>query len=288
MTEPTPVHRVTRAVLWGDVVVTFIAGFALYALARRAETGFAWTIKAPITAAFLGAGYWGAMVSLALAAMTREWQRVRIAFVIGMVLTTLMLVPTFVYLDQFHLGAGSARQKELAWFWLVLYLVQPLVVVAIFVWQERAGGRQEREVEEPLLGWFRLAVLGHGLGLTAVAVALWPIRADGFWPWSLPDLGAAAIAVWIVTFAAGTAWSLREGDWRRARVVFPAYLAFLTLLLLAALRFSDAFDGGAWQTWTWLGTIALSIALLGGGAVQQELISRRRAELSAVPAGEPA
>jgi hypothetical protein len=69
---------------------------------------------------------------------------------------------------------------------------------------------------------------------------------------------------------------LYERDWRRARIVFPSYLTFLVLLLLAAARFSDAFDGGAWQTWTWLGTIVLSLGVLGGGALQHELVSRRR------------
>ena len=117
--------------------------------------------------------------------------------------------------------------------------------------------------------------------LTAVAVAIWPVRADGFWPWSLPDLGAGAIAVWIVTFAAGAAWSLREGDWRRSRLAFPPYLAFLVLLLLAALRFSEGLDAGAWETWTWVGAVVLSFVVLAVGAVQQELIARRR--LTAAP-----
>jgi hypothetical protein len=283
MSAPTRVHPIARAVLWGDVVVTFLSGLALYPLARRADTSFAWTIKAPITAAFLGAGYWGAMLGITIAAMTREWQRVRIVFVIGTVLTTLMLIPTFVYIDQFHLDEGSARAKQLAWFWLILYLVQPPVVFTLFVLQERAGGRRERDVEEPLLGWFRWAVLAQAIGLAAVAVALWPLRADGFWPWALPDLGAAAVAVWIITFAAGLGWCLYERDWRRARVVFPAYLAFLLLLLVAAARFSDAFDGGAWQTWAWLAVTTLSLAVLGAGAVQHELISRRRAKTAGSP-----
>jgi hypothetical protein len=281
MSAATPVHKATRAVLWIVALATFIAGLALYPLARSADTSFAWTIKAPITAAFIGAGYWGALVGLVSAAMTREWQRVRIVFVVGIALTTLMLLPTFIYLDQFHLDEGSGPQKRLAWFWLVLYLSQPLVLGVAFALQERAGGRSEHEVEEPLLGWLRLALLAHALGLIAVAVAVWPVRADGFWPWSLPDLGAGAIAVWIAMFAIGSAWCLRERDWRRCRVVFPAYLTFLILLLVAAAWFSDAFDGGAWQTWTWLGAIVLSLSLLGGGALQQERISRRRA---AVPA----
>ena len=181
-----------------------------------------------------------------------------------------MLLPTFVYLDQFHLDEGSAAAKRIAWLWVVLYLVQPVVVLAIFVLHERAGGRHEREVVEPLLPWLRLVVGALAIGLLAVAVALWPLRADGFWPWPLTDLGAGAMATWLVAFAAGAAWTLREADWRRVRIAFPVNIVFLVLLLVAALRFSDAFDGGAWQTWTWVGAIVLSIGLLTLGALQQE------------------
>lgn len=275
MSASTRVFPITKIVLWGDVVVTLIAGIALYPLAHTADTDFAWTIKTPISAAFLGAGYWGAMVGLVLAAMTQEWQRVRVVFVIGIVLTTLMLLPTFVYLDQFHLDGGSPAATRLAWFWLILYLVQPLTLTAVFIWQEREGGQHEYAVEEPLLSWLRVLLAAHAFGLAVVALALWPLRADRFWPWSLPDLAAGAIAVWLATFAAAAAWCLREGDWRRVRLIFPAYLTFLLLLCLATLRFSESFDGSAWQTWTWLCALVLSFVLLGAGAVQQELRLRR-------------
>ena len=95
------------------------------------------------------------------------------------------------------------------------------------------------------------------------------------------------MATWLVAFAAGAAWTLREADWRRVRIAFPVSIAFLVLLLVAALRFSDAFDGGAWQTWTWVGAIVLSIALLTLGSLQQERVSRRRAVETAAVA-EPA
>jgi hypothetical protein len=81
---------------------------------------------------------------------------------------------------------------------------------------------------------------------------------------------------WLLTFAAAAAWCLREGDWLRARVVVPAYLS-LVLLALAALRFSETFDGGAWQTGTWLGAIGLSFVALSAAALQQERAERRGA-----------
>jgi len=48
MSASTRLFPITRIVLWGDVVVTLIAGIALYPLAHTADTDFAWTIKTPI------------------------------------------------------------------------------------------------------------------------------------------------------------------------------------------------------------------------------------------------
>jgi uncharacterized integral membrane protein len=39
----------------------FIAGVQLFILSEQTEFYFAWTISLPLTAAFLGAGYWAAM-----------------------------------------------------------------------------------------------------------------------------------------------------------------------------------------------------------------------------------
>jgi hypothetical protein len=101
-------------VLWADVVVTLVAGLALYGLAPRADTDFAWTITAPVTAALLGAGYWGSAVSIALALRASAWARVRILFVTGFVLTALALVPTVVQLDELHLDDGSRTAQAFA------------------------------------------------------------------------------------------------------------------------------------------------------------------------------
>jgi hypothetical protein len=269
----TSQRGLARLVLWINLATVLVAGLGLYALAREADE-FAWTIKAPLTAAFLGAGYWGSALGVVAALRTSTWQRARIVFVLGAFLTVLALVFTLIYLDEFHLGEGSAVSRALAWFWLLLYLADPWLILAALFMYERTGGRHEYVVNEPILGWFRVVITVHVIALALVGVALWPIRADGFWPWTLPDIAAAAVGVWILTFAVGCAWALREGDWQRARPVFVAFLGFLVLLLLAALRFSEDLDRDAWQTWTYLGAILLSLVLLAAGTLRQEQIAR--------------
>jgi hypothetical protein len=56
------------------------------------------------------------------------------------------------------------------------------------------------------------------------------------WPWPVPALSAEVAGTWLLAFAAGFAWGLRERDWRRLAVAYPAYLAVLALAAVAALR----------------------------------------------------
>ena len=55
----------------------FIAGAQLFVLSEQTETYFAWTFGAPISAAFLGAGYWAAMFHAYSGARSKSWSFVR-------------------------------------------------------------------------------------------------------------------------------------------------------------------------------------------------------------------
>ncbi len=56
----TPVPRYTRAVYLLGVCLTLGTGIGLFAFPGRTPDYWAWTIKAPPTAVFFGAGYIGA------------------------------------------------------------------------------------------------------------------------------------------------------------------------------------------------------------------------------------
>src|SRR5205823_14649674 len=130
--------------------LVFIAGVQLFVLSTRTDNSFAWTIKVPLTAAFLGAGYWGSFPMITWSLRVREWQRVRIVVILALVLTTFTLIATLWRLDQFHLGVGSTGGRIAGWAWLVVYVTIPILLVAAFIRQERAEGSREYVVEEPL------------------------------------------------------------------------------------------------------------------------------------------
>ena len=73
----TPVGAFARAVFTVGVCVTLGTGIGLYAMPARTSDYWAWTINAPLSAAFFGSGYLGAATALFLASRASEWCRAR-------------------------------------------------------------------------------------------------------------------------------------------------------------------------------------------------------------------
>jgi len=77
-TEAAPVRELSlgmRGLLVAASVLVFLAGFQLFILTEQTEHYFARTIQPPLTAAFLGAGYWSSFLLEFLASRERIWAR---------------------------------------------------------------------------------------------------------------------------------------------------------------------------------------------------------------------
>src|SRR4029079_5847217 len=91
-----------------------------------AGESFAWTIRVPLTAAFIGAGYLaGAALGLGLVRRDGSGPRSRIVLATAFALVTTNLIATLRFTDDFHLASGSSRQVVTAWIWLVVYVALP-------------------------------------------------------------------------------------------------------------------------------------------------------------------
>jgi hypothetical protein len=131
----TPMLPFTRAVFIVGVCLTAGTGIGLFAIPDRTADYWAWTIKAPLTAAFFGAGYIGAAASFALAARTGEWRRTRAVTLAALTLTSLALLATLRNLGTFAHGSGGL-QEAVPWIWLVVYIALPPLLVSAFVLQD--------------------------------------------------------------------------------------------------------------------------------------------------------
>ncbi|MGY1601188.1 hypothetical protein [Geodermatophilus sp. SYSU D00815] len=257
-----------RALLVAFAVLTALAVGALYVLAGETDSAFAWTVQPPLTAAFLGAGYAAGFVLVLLSLRDPVWVNSRAAVLTILLFVVLTLIATLVHNDRFHYMAEFADRPPLAkgaaWFWLGVYVLVPVLMLVMLVFQERSPG-VDPPPRHPVPLFLRLALGAESLVLTVVGVALYaaPTTATTLWPWALTPLTARVVAAWLIAFGLATALAAVGGDLRRLRTAAIAYTVFGVLVLVALLRFAGTVD---WGDPTTLVFLVLAVAVVATGA----------------------
>lgn len=225
--------------------LSFLAGIQLYVFAERTDEFFAWTIAAPLSAAFSGSFYWSSVVIAAVSYPRREWARARVGLYGLVVFFWLTLAATLAHLDKFHLGAGETAARVSGWIWLVVYVVVPVFWVVAFVAQSRIEG-PDPPIEMPMPAVYRGALLVSGVALLIVGVVLLvaPGAAADIWPWPLTPLTSRASGGWLVGAGIVLATMWRERDFDRALPGAAFCTALSVLLAIALVRFSDTVEWG--------------------------------------------
>jgi hypothetical protein len=258
-----------RVLLAAFSVLTAMAVVALFILAEQTDETFAWTIQPPLTAAFLGAGYAAGCVLVALSLRDTVWARIRVALLTILVFVVITLAATLLHLDRFHFAAefagGPFISKAAAWFWLSVYVVVPLAMLALLLPQERAPG-QDPAPSAPVPVALRGLLGAESLVLTVVGAVLFvaPSTATWLWPWPLTPLTARIVAAWLVAFGVATALAAVAGDLERLRTAAIAYTTFGALVLVTVARFTGNFDWDDPPTWTLL---IVTAAMTATGAI---------------------
>lgn len=267
----------TRFVLCLGVALTIGTGVGLWLLPGKTESYWAWVIRAPLSAAFLGAGYAGAAASLGLALRFGRWTLARSSLVSALVLTTVALVATARHGETFLLGRGDLLPRAMAWVWLVVYVALPPLVAFAFLRQELGTGAGQTDRSLPLA---RASIAALALSGAAIAVPGVLLLADWApliraWPWPLAPLPAVLIGGWLLTAAVTFCWvAIRERDWARARASAAGAGVFGTLLLLAAIRLRSGFEHGI-AAEVYVVSLVGFLALLAAVAVAEERRARR-------------
>jgi hypothetical protein len=209
-------------------VLAAIAGTELFVGAAETDRFFSWTIDPPLTAAFMGAAYWAAMVLLAWAARQQSWARARTALPPVFTIAVLLLVATIIHLDRFHHDLFGR-------FWEAVYLlVVPLL--AYLIWSDlRLLGPAWRG-DRPLPGWLRAALGIQAAVMLGIGVALFvaPVGAASLWPWALTPLTGRAVGAFLVGFGVAAAFAAAENEIDRLQGAAFAYATLGALELAAA------------------------------------------------------
>jgi len=232
----------SRFVLFGLVLpLLFIAGVQLFVLAEQTETYFAWTFASPLAAAFMGAGYWSAMLHAYSGVRTKGWQYVRSSMPAALTATTLLTVTTFLHLDKFHLGSPLFITRFVTWVWIAVYVLVPPILAIAWIIQGRLPDANVKG-QNPLPVWMRggfalLAVfaLVAGLGLFLV-----PDNMSALWPWPVTPLAARAVSSWLCAFGVACATLTLENDIRHGAGTCSSLFAFCMLELIVVARYASA------------------------------------------------
>jgi hypothetical protein len=258
----------TRAGIWVLLVLAAANGLFLYFLPAQAETDYAWAIKPPVNAAFIGAGFLAGTLAtgLVLRYATR-WRTFSTLPIALWVLASSLLAATIIHNDRFKWDYAPT------WVWAFVYGAVPLAVPYLVARQRRIA--DEVPAADPRLRPLRVlsAIVGALLIAGAVALFVAPVELGQHWPWPLTPLLGRAVAAWYALF--GTMLlSCAVGLRRPAEAIIPyATLAAWSGLLLALplLHPDDVEGGGLW--------IALMLALLALSAYALRVALPARREL---------
>ena len=240
-----------RRMLYVAGCFVLIAGFQLFVLTDRTEDFFAWTIDPPLTAAFLGAGYWSSAILELGSARRPEWSGARLAMPTVLFFTTITLVLSLVHIDKFHTDSvfGIA--------WLVVYAAFPISMATILILQARAsGGDVPRRSSLPT--WMRLVLAVQAVILFALGAYLYaaPVDAASLWPWPLTPLTGRAVGAWLLGTGFIAAHVAIENARERVDIAQLSYAAFGVLQLVAVARYWDTPQWSALGAVVYLGFLA--------------------------------
>jgi hypothetical protein len=218
-----------------------------------------------MTAVFLGAAYWSAVLLELGGTRAPSWAQGRIAVPTVFVFTTLTLVATLVHLPLFHTGSEHGfLTRIVAWAWLAIYVAVPIAMVVItFVQQRSSVTDPPRARALPLTVRLTLIVLLAVFAVVGVGLFVAPDAAAGWWPWELTPLTARAVGAWLVGLAVAAGHALVENDVARLKPLGPTAVAFALFEGVALARYGTELHWAAPSAWVYVAGLAL---LLGVGS----------------------
>ena len=247
-----------RSILIAASILVLGVGFPLFLFPKNTDVDFAWTINPPIMAAALGASYLASSILEVLAARARIWINARVAVPAVLIFTVLTLGITLLHIDRFHLFANSLSARFVAWVWLAVYVIVPIIMGMAWFRQTRVRG-PDLPPAAPISTVPRVLWILSGAILMCGGVYLLvaPADAAAFWPWSLTPLTGRAVGAWLVGLGVLSAHAGLENDMARLFPVFPAMTLFALLHGIVLIRFRDELD------WTRLSAWLYGLALTG-------------------------
>jgi hypothetical protein len=243
-----PLRRGVRRCIWVAFALAIANGVFLYFLPARAEAEYAWAIRPPISAAFMGAGYLSGVLATGLSLfVARYWRSVWGLFWPFFTIASVELLATILHADRFRWDYWPT------WLWTLTYVGIPPTIVLLWLRQQRGAHKRPpmdmRLARLKALAW----VLGGVVTLFGVLLFLTPGLVIPHWPWEITPLLARAFSAWYLQmgitllFAAAT---LRQAH--EALIPYSWLAAINGLVLLLPVLHASTVRAGTPEFWCWL------------------------------------
>ena len=223
----------------------FIAGVQLFILSEQTETYFAWTFASPLPAAFMGAGYWAAMLHAYSGVSTNNWSYVRTSMAGALTATAMLSITTFLHFDKFHLNSPLFITRFVTWVWIAVYVVVPPILAIAWMIQSRSLGAIAKG-QNPLPSWMRggFLLLSVFTLLSGVSLFLAPEAMNSLWPWEVTPLAARAISSWLTAFGVACFTLALDNNLKHSTGTCASLFAFCVPELIVVARYASLIDWG--------------------------------------------
>lgn len=165
ITASQPFASSARNLVWILFILAIANGVFLYFFPHLAEAYYAWAIKPPINAAFMGAGYLAGLAATGLTLFfAKKWRSIRMLFPAFFALGLSLFLTTLIHADRFRWNCA------LTWVWTLVYFSIPIGSAIIWYLHERnIDGLAARD---PRLHFVRVSSLLLGSVVTLLALLL--------------------------------------------------------------------------------------------------------------------
>lgn len=221
-----PLTRIVAVVV---VPFLWLAFLILFFFPDLTGERFAWAIKPHMTSLYIGAGYLGGSWLFLNVIFGKRWHRVQGGFLPVTTFTWFMLFSTLLHWERFSHGRLGFT------LWLILYIVTPILVPAIWMYNRRTDSRQPEDSDltvKPAFIWIT-RLFGTFALLNAAAGFLFPDYFIRIWPWALTPLTARVMAGWIALLGMGAFCMAADSRWSAWRVPLQSILIWHGLVIAA-------------------------------------------------------
>lgn len=237
---------VTRIVAILVIPFLWLAFLILFFFPDSTGERFAWLIKPHMTSLYIGAGYLGGSWLFINMLVQKRWHRVKGGFLAITTFTWFMLLATPLHWDRFSHGTLGFT------LWLILYIITPFLVPAIWMLNRKADTGQPEESDvliAPAILWI-MRLIGTFALVSVITGFFSPETLIRFWPWALTPLTARIMCGWIALLGVGSFAMSADPRWTSWRVPLESIFIWHVLVLAAVILKADDFTMGIvnWYT----------------------------------------